>query len=82
MIFRVREADHKKHSIDIRVVHKDDDVILRIRDNCMMFDPLTRAGILDSEDRAANIGIRIVLGVAQDVHYQNLLGLNVLTMRV
>ena len=37
---------------------------------------------LDSEDRAANIGIRIVLGVAQDVHYQNLLGLNVLTMRV
>ena len=75
-------ADHKKHSIDIRVVHKDDDVILRIRDNCPQFDPLSRAGILDNDDRAANIGIRIVLGVAQDVHYQNLLGLNVLTIRV
>ena len=75
-------ADHKKHSIDIRVVHKDADVILRIRDNCPQFDPLTRAGILDSEDRAANVGIRIVLGVAREVHYQNLLGMNVLTIRV
>lgn len=41
-------ADNKKYFIDIRVVHKGDDIILRIRDNCIAFDPTERMKISDS----------------------------------
>lgn len=74
--------DNKEHVVDIRVVHNGDGVILRLRDNCVAFDPLARAGIMDQEDRTRNIGIRIVNNIAKDVQYQNLLGLNVLTIHI
>ena len=74
--------DKKNHAIDIRVVHKDDDVVLRIRDNCVEFNPLDRMKVVNSDDPAANIGIRMVTGFAKNVWYQNLLGQNVLTIRI
>ena len=37
---------------------------------------------MDSDDRISNIGIRLVNGISKDVQYQNLLGLNVLTIRI
>lgn len=74
--------DNKRHSIDIRVVHKGDDIILRIRDDCVPFNPQERRLMTDSTDRLKNAGIRIVYQIAQSVEYQNLLGLNVLTMRI
>ena len=76
-------ADHKRHVVAIRVVHKDEDVILRILDNCTAFDPLTRMKELNENDeKDRNIGIRIVHNIAKDVAYQNLLGLNVLTLKI
>ena len=74
--------DNKSHTVDIRVVHKDDDVILRIKDDCIAFDPEKRLHDSNSEDMTKNIGIRLVLGLAKDVQYQNTLGLNVLTIRI
>ena len=74
--------DNKKHSVDVRVVHKDDDIILRIKDDCVAFDPLERAKLFEPEDITKNIGIRMVSKIAQDVAYQNILGLNVLTIRI
>ena len=74
--------DRRPHSIDIRVVHKGEDVILRIKDDCAPFDPHDRLALTDSEDRIRNLGIRVVFGCARDVSYQNTLGLNVLTLRV
>lgn len=73
--------DKKKHSVDIRVVHKDDDIILRIRDNCIAFNPADRYEVSE-DDVAKNIGIRLVYGVAKNVDYQSLLGMNVLTIRL
>ena len=75
-------SDHKKHSVDIRVIHVDDDVILRLRDNCIRFNPLDRTAILDVEDRIRNVGIRLMNGIVKDVQYKNLLGINVLTMKL
>ena len=72
----------RKHSVDIRVIHKDDEIILRLRDDCPPFDPSDRARLLSEEDRTRNIGIRLVFSIATDVQYQNLLGLNVLTIRI
>ncbi len=75
-------SGHGKHSIDIRVVYKDGDIIMRILDNCIAFNPLERMNQLNQSGSEENIGIRIVHGIVKDVQYQNLLGLNVLTLRI
>ena len=74
--------DRKKHSIDIRVVHKDDGVILRIKDDCIPFDPKDRNRITEGDDPTKNIGIRMIYRIMNDINYENLLGLNVLTIRI
>ncbi len=74
--------DSRPHSVDIRAVHKDDSLILRIRDDCRPFDPDERRAMTDPADKASNIGIRMVYAMAESVRYQNLLGLNVLTIRI
>ena len=74
--------DTKDHSIDIRVVHKEDDIILRIKDDCVPFDPKVRNRITEGDDPAKNIGIRMIYRIMNDITYENLLGLNVLTIRI
>ena len=74
--------DRRRHSVDVRVVHKDDDVILRIKDDCRAFDPGERRKIAEGMDPSAKIGIRMIFELAQDIRYQNILGLNVLTIRI
>lgn len=74
--------DKKNHSVDIRVVHKNDDLILRIKDDCVPFDPADRRKILDPGDITKNIGIRMVYKLANSIEYKNMLGLNVLTVRI
>ena len=74
--------DAKRHSVDVRVVHKDDDVILRLKDDCVPFDPGERQQITAGDDMTKNIGIRMVFKIARDIQYQNMLGLNVLTIRI
>ena len=74
--------DTKQHTIDIRVAQKDGEVILRIRDDCVPFDPGEREKIVSPDDPVKNIGIRMVYRMAKKVEYQNILGLNVLTIRI
>ncbi len=72
--------DNRKHTVDIRVVHKNDDVILRIKDDCVPFDPAQRNALTDPADVTKNIGLRMVFGMAAKVEYQSILGMNVLTI--
>ena len=74
-------ADKKKHTVLVKVVLKNDDLILRIKDDCIPFDPKERAGQLTNNEPEKNIGIRMVTKLASEMIYQNLLGLNVLTIR-
>ena len=74
--------DNKSHTVDVRVVHKGKDVILRLKDDCVPFDPGARKVLADPADPTKNIGIRMVFRLAKDVQYQSILGLNVLTMRI
>ncbi|MBQ6551961.1 MAG: ATP-binding protein [Lachnospiraceae bacterium] len=74
--------DKKRHSVDVRVIHKDDSVMLRIKDDCVPFDPEARTKILAGDDPAKNIGIRMIYRMIRDISYQNLLGLNVLSMKI
>lgn len=74
--------DNKAHSIDIRVVHKGEDIILRLRDDCVPFNPAERLKLTDPENPVSNIGIRTIFAMAKDVSYQSILGMNVLTIKV
>ena len=46
------------------------------------FNPSEYARLMDPGDMGRNVGIRLVYRMARDVSYQNLLGLNVLTMAI
>ena len=74
--------DKKNHSLNIRVIPRDGDIMLRMKDDCVPFDPKTIADIVTDETSFDNIGIRMVYGIADDVTYQNLLGLNALTITI
>lgn len=74
--------DKKQHAIDGRVVFKDGAVILRIKDDCVPFDPGERQKIVDPDDPAKNFGVRMIYKIASSVQYQNMLGLNALTIHI
>lgn len=75
-------TDGKNHSIDIRVIYSEGELLLRIKDDCRPFNPKERADMLEPDDVTHNIGLRIMSKVAKEMIYQNTFGLNVLTVRV
>lgn len=75
-------ADNKEHNMDVRVVSKKDGIMLRIKDDCKPFDPVGMNKLLNPEDSSKNIGIRMVSKIADEFSYQNMLGLNVLTIKI
>ena len=74
--------DGKTHSLNARVVYLKDMVMLRLKDDCIPFDPEEYSRLVSDEERFDNIGIRMVYKIADEVSYQNLLGLNVLTILI
>lgn len=72
--------DSKKHNVDVRVVYEKENVLLRIKDDCIPYDPMERAAMLSDDDIFHNIGLRMVLALSDDVSYYNMMGLNVLSI--
>ena len=74
--------DKNPHSIDVRMVVQGDRRIIRIRDNCVNFDPTKYLELhKDKEgDPTAHIGLRMVMGMVKEAEYINTLGLNNLTL--
>ena len=75
-------VDGKRHSIDIRVLKKGEDYILRIRDNCPVFDPTKRVRLFTDHDLVHHIGLRMIFGMAKDVQYTSVMKLNNLVIKV
>ena len=77
-------ADKRQHDIELRVVLRGERVVLRIKDDCIPFDPNEWYSMtsVSKEDPFRNVGIRLVYAIAREVEYQNLLGLNVLTIQL
>ena len=73
--------DNRSHNADVKMVVKGDRCILRVRDNCINFDPTKYLEMHQSNDPAAHIGLKMVMGLAKDIDYNNSLGLNNLYMR-
>lgn len=75
-------GDGKKHFVDVRVIVKGAQVIIRIRDDCRSFDPKNWAEIYNSEDPTAHIGIRLVRKISTEFKYVNVLKLNNLIIKI
>ena len=74
--------DNKQHSLDIFACVEDEDVTLRLRDNCKPFDPKTKLKMVDNDDVTKNIGIKMVSKIAKEMNYQTTFGMNVLTIKL
>lgn len=72
--------DKLPHNVDLRLVIGEDKRIIRIRDNCVNFDPTNYLELHQSSDPAAHIGLRMVMAMVKEANYVNTLGLNNLTL--
>ena len=73
---------NNKNNLEIRLLHTGGGWILRIRDDCQPFDPVKWLEMNHSEDTTANLGIRMVIGMAKDVQYLPMMGINQLIIKV
>ena len=75
--------DGKPHAIDIRILVKKGELILRIRDDCILFNLLEQYELSKQlNDPTKNIGTRIVVNMSKDVLYLSTMGTNNLIIRI
>lgn len=72
----------QKNMIEVRLVIGAHEKIIRIRDNCIHFDPIHYHELHSDDDPIAHIGIRTVVSTAKEAVYLNTFGLNNLTLRL
>ena len=84
MVFNILQhgfvKDKLEHSIELRILYKDGGRVIRIRDNCVHFDPLEYLDLHKADDPFAHFGIRMVMKMVKSANYVNSLGLNNLTL--
>ena len=68
-----------KNHLFIRILHKGDRWVLRFRDDCREFDPISY--VPEHEGESA-LGIRLVMAMAEDIRYTYSLNLNNLMIRL
>ena len=73
--------EKRKNLIEVRVV-AEEQLIIRIRDNCIAFDPKLRIEQHTPEDPVKNVGIRLIARMAEEMDYHNDAGINTLLIRV
>lgn len=76
--------DGKPHEINMRVAVKEEEIILRIRDDCKPFNPIERYKMKTKNDNdpTKNIGIRMVTGLCSSVNYICTYSTNNLIMKI
>ena len=70
--------DEKPHHLSVRILRKPDHWVLRFRDDCRAFDPVS---YVPGEGKQA-IGIRLVLAMAEEAHYTYTMNLNNLALKL
>ncbi|MBQ3864852.1 MAG: ATP-binding protein [Clostridia bacterium] len=70
--------DNKPHHLSVRLLEKEDHLILRFRDDCRAFDPVH---YVPNEGKDA-LGIRLVRAIAEDAQYTYSLSMNNLMLRL
>ena len=77
-------SDGKPHHLDLRILTKDGRLILRMRDDCALFNLKEKAEnwAPDPEHPESNIGIRMILGAAESIAYSSAMNTNNLIVTV
>ena len=68
--------------MEIRVLKKGEEYVLRIRDDCFIFDPVGQLTMYSDADKLNHIGLRMTIRIAKEVRYTSILKLNNLLVRV
>lgn len=76
------DKDNIENTIDIFVSTDNDEVLIRIKDNCIPFDPHSKLQQYNNDDVTKNVGIKLVSKMAKEMNYQTTFGLNVLTIKL
>jgi len=75
--------DGKHHAIDVRILVKEKEIILRIRDDCRYFNPVDYYEIYGQDDnREKNIGLRMVVNMTKSIKYVSTMGTNNLVIKI
>ena len=77
-----KKDKRKDHSINIFACVENDEVLLRLRDNCVKFDPHSKLEMYTNDDPTKNVGIKMVSKIAKEMNYQTTFGMNVLTIKL
>lgn len=80
-IVRHAFSDQKEHFIDIRILRKGEQLILRLRDDGTAFNPLTKELGMDA-NIGDNIGIHLIKIIANSMEYRYTMGLNNLLIKL
>ncbi len=77
-------TDGRPHMINIRMLAKDDELILRIRDDCRRFDPTDKykKELQFDENPENGVAIKMLIKLAKEMKYTGLFGVNNLIIRV
>ena len=77
-------SDGKPHHLDVRVLVKNEQIVLRLRDDCRLFDlsKKVKDWSFDPEHPEHNIGIRMVMHAAKDIAYTNTMNMNNLIVKI
>ena len=70
--------DRKHHDLSVRLLKKEEDLVLRFRDDCGAFDPVQ---YIPKDDEDA-LGIRLILAFAKEARYTYALNLNNVCIRI
>ena len=74
-------SDGKPHNINARLVAKGEELIIRMRDDCRLFN-ITEYYQMVREDHEKGVGMSIIMKKSKSVQYTNTLGANNLIVRI
>jgi len=73
--------DNKENTIDIFASINNDEITIRLRDNCVPFDPHSKLG-MEGKESFEDIGIKMVAKIAKEMNYQITFGMNIVTIKL
>ena len=76
-------SDGRPHNISMKLVAKNTDLIIRIRDDCMPFNVTEYYRMVKTvSDKEKELGLKIIMMIAEDVRYTVTFGANNLIIRI
>ncbi len=76
------QYNQKNVVVDVRLLKRNQEWILRIRDNGKGFDPKKWVQIHQNDDKTKNIGIRMISGLCRQFEYISIMSMNNLIVHV